>query len=260
MLLNYQQKQAALNKTSVKCENIIIVHGLFGSLSNLAGLATTLQEYHRVISVDLRNHGNSPHTQSMSYQEMANDLFALADHLNIENFSIIGHSMGGKVAMTCALLKPQRINKVVTADIAPIAYANKHQDIFKGLQALANQQIKNRKSADLLLSEYIKATEIRQFLLKSLLKKGEKYQLQFNLAAIMANYDSIRGWHTIGNIFNKEILFIKGGNSDYIRPENQADILRLFPKAKAKVIANTGHWLHAEKPKTFNRLVSQFFN
>ncbi|WP_415226739.1 alpha/beta fold hydrolase [Psychromonas sp.] len=260
MLLNYQQKQTALNEADQKCENIFIIHGLFGSLSNLAGIATALQEYQQIISIDLRNHGNSPHSPSMSYQEMANDLFELADHLNIENFSVIGHSMGGKVAMTCALQRPERINKIVIADIAPITYPNKHSDVLAGLKAVAKQQIKSRQSADLILSQYVKTAEVRQFLLKSLQKKGEHYQLQFNLEAIIANYDSIRGWPAIDNVFNKEALFIKGGNSDYICADNQNTILYLFPKAKAKVIENTGHWLHAEKPKTFNRLISQFFN
>lgn len=260
MLLNYQQKQTALNQTEQKFENIFVIHGLFGSLSNLAGVVTSLQEYHHVISVDLRNHGDSPHSQSITYQEMADDLFKLADHLNIENFSILGHSMGGKVAMTCALQQPQRINKLVVADISPVVYANKHQDIFNGLQTLTNQPIKNRKSADLLLSEYIKTPEIRQFLLKSLRKKEGKYQLKFNLAAIIANYKAIRGWSTVNNIFSKEVLFIKGADSDYISPEYKTDILRLFPNAKVKVIANTGHWLHIDKAKIFNRLVIEFFN
>ena len=164
--------------------------------------------------------------------------------------------MGGKVAMTCALQQPERINKLVVADIAPVAYAEKHLDIFKGLQALTAEQIENRKSADLLLGEYIKTAEIRQFLLKSLQVKEGKYQLKFNLAAIIANYS----WIKTDNVFNKESLFIKGADSDYILPEHKTDILRLFPKAKAKVISNTGHWLHIEKSNIFNRLVVQFFN
>ena len=260
MLLNYLQKQTALNEVDQKVENIFVIHGLFGDLSNLTGLITSLQPYHNVISVDLRNHGNSSHSPHMSYQDMANDLLELADHLNIENFSIIGHSMGGKVAMTCALQQPERINKLVVADIAPVAYAEKHLDIFKGLQALTAEQIESRKSADLLLGEYIKTAEIRQFLLKSLQVKEGKYQLKFNLAAIIANYSSIRGWIKTDNVFNKESLFIKGADSDYILPEHKTDILRLFPKAKAKVISNTGHWLHIEKANIFNRLVVQFFN
>lgn len=260
MLLNYQQKQTALNEADQNFENIFVIHGLFGNLSNLTGVVNSLREYHNVISVDLRNHGNSPHSPTMSYQEMADDLFELADHLNIKNFSLLGHSMGGKVAMACALQQPERINKLVVADIAPVVYGDKHQDVFTGLQALTNEPLTDRKAADVVLSKYINTAEVRQFLLKSLHKKEGKYQLQFNLAAIIANYSAIRGWITTDQVFNKEVLFIKGANSDYIQTQHQADILRLFPKAQAKVISNAGHWLHVEKAKIFNRLVVQFFN
>lgn len=259
MLLNYQQKQTALNEAAQKCENIFILHGLFGSLSNLSALAASLQKYQQIISVDLRNHGKSPHSASMSYQEMADDLFELADHLNIKNFSIVGHSLGGKVAMACALQQPLRINKIVVADIAPVSYSDKHSQVFSGLKALAAQTIKSRKDADLLLTQYINAAEVRQFLLKSLQKKGDQYQLQFNLPSLINNYASIRGWPAFDHTFDKDVLFIKGGNSDYITVENHREILRFFPNAKTKVIEKTGHWLHAEKPNIFNRLVSQFF-
>jgi len=259
MNLNYRHKKSTLPESKQSSENIFIIHGLFGSLSNLSGLASELQELYHTISVDLRNHGNSPHDNSMTYHEMASDIFALADHLNIENFSIVGHSMGGKVAMACALLNPQRVNKIVVADIAPIAYPDKHNDVFTGLNALTNEPIKSRKSADLTLSAYITTPEVRQFLLKSLIKRGEHYQLQFNLPALSANYPAIRSWPEFDNTFNKEVLFIKGADSDYIRPEYQADILQYFPNTKAKMIKDTGHWLHAEKPKTFNRLVKEFF-
>jgi len=259
MILNYRQKKSTLPESKQSSENIFIIHGLFGSLSNLSGLASELQEMHHTISVDLRNHGNSPHDNSMTYHEMANDIFALADNLNIERFSIVGHSMGGKVAMACALINPQRVNKIVVADIAPIAYPDKHNDVFIGLSALANEPIKNRKAADLTLSPYITTPEIRQFLLKSLIKRGEHFQLLFNLPALSTNYPAIRSWPKFDAVFNKEVLFIKGADSDYIRPEYQADILHYFPNAKAKMIKDTGHWLHAEKPKSFNRLVKEFF-
>lgn len=259
MLLNYQQKQSASRKIDVNSESIFLIHGLFGSLSNLAGLANALQEEHQVISVDLRNHGNSPHSADMSYQEMANDLFALANHLHIDNFSIAGHSMGGKVAMVCALQQPQRINKLLVADIAPVAYPDKHRQVFSALAALQQQEIKSRKAADLLLSNYLQNTDVRQFLLKSLKKQGDTYQLQFNLAAIQENYQAIRSGLAIDGVFTKETLFIKGANSDYIQAQDQDAILQLFPNAQIKMIANTGHWLHAEKPKIFNRLACQFF-
>lgn len=260
MLLNYQQKQSASRKTGINSECIFLIHGLFGSLSNLAGLANALQEQHQVVSIDLRNHGDSPHATNMSYQEMANDLFELATHLNIENFSIAGHSMGGKVAMACALQQPQRINRLLIADIAPITYPDKHRNVFSALAALQQQPIKSRKAADLLLSDYLQNADVRQFLLKSLKKQGDTYQLLFNLAAIQENYQAIRSGLTIDGIFAKETLFIKGADSDYIQAQDQAAILQLFPNAQVKVIANTGHWLHAEKPKIFNRLAKQFLS
>lgn len=260
MLLNYQQKQCDEDKADQKIETIFILHGLFGSLSNLSGLATCLQKEHHTVCVDLRNHGSSPQHSSNSYQDMVNDIFELASHLEIHQFSIVGHSMGGKVAMLCALQQPSRINKVVVADIAPVSYEDKHSDIFDGLQAVAKAKFNNRKEADLILKQYVETTALRQFLLKSLQKKENSYQFQFNLHALYNNYQAIRSWPTSNNRFDKEILFIKGANSDYINHKSESPILTLFPKAKAKVIENTGHWLHAEKPKVFKRLLVQFFN
>jgi len=260
MLLNYQQKQADLDKTTPKANNIFILHGLFGSLSNLAGLANVLQAKHNIITVDLRNHGNSPHHSSMTYEEMAADIFLLADKLDITNFSIVGHSMGGKVAMMCALQQPQRINKLVVVDIAPIAYPDKHQRVLKGLQRVFKETIKSRKEADAILQCDVEEADVRQFLLKSLQKQDGHYQLQFNLPAIYENYTAIRDWPTTNNRFEKNVLFIKGEDSGYISAANQSAIKQLFPNAELKIIAHTGHWLHADKPKIFNRLVSQFFN
>lgn len=258
MLLNYQQKQASLNESDQKIENIFIIHGLFGSLSNLANIATSLQTDYNIISVDLRNHGDSPHCDSMSYDEMANDIFELADHLAIDNFSIIGHSMGGKVAMYCALQRPDRINRLVIADIAPVKYGNNHQDVFDGLTTLIQNPIASRQAADKCLSATIENIGVRQFLLKSLFRNEGKFQLKFNLNSIMKNYPLIIDWPDINAVFNKPVLFIKGSDSDYILEKYSPSIFRFFPHAQAKIITNTGHWLHADKPKTFNRLVLNF--
>ena len=260
MLLNYQQKQTSLNESDQKIENIFVIHGLFGSLSNLANVATSLQTNYKVTSVDLRNHGDSPHSDTMSYQEMANDIFELADHLAIDHFSIIGHSMGGKVAMYCALQRPDRINRLVIADIAPVKYGNHHQDVFDGLTTLIEKPIESRQMADKCLSATIENIGIRQFLLKSLFRKDGKFQLKFNLNSIMKNYTLISGWPDINTVFNKPVLFIKGSDSDYILKKYSASIAHLFPKAQAKIINDAGHWLHADKPKLFNRLIMNFFS
>ncbi|WP_354624363.1 alpha/beta fold hydrolase [Psychromonas sp. MME2] len=260
MLLNYLLKPQALNETDQKHGNIFILHGLFGSLSNLSPLAKSLASRQQTICVDLRNHGNSQHSKIMTYDAMANDIFTLADHLDIEHFSIIGHSMGGKVAMSCALQQPQRVNKLVIADIAPVSYDNKHSSVFAGLNAIRNCKIENKQEADIILSQYVKEAGVRQFLLKSLRLKNNQYDFQFNLDALSRNYDHICSWPEYSSAFVNQTLFIKGANSDYINTQSQPVIQRLFPNASGKIIENTGHWLHAEKPDIFNRLVGKFFS
>jgi esterase len=259
MLLNYQIKQASDVDLEKKTEIIFIIHGLFGSLSNLSTLAKELHENYHVVLIDVRNHGRSPQSETMSYPEMVADIFELADHLEIEQFSVVGHSMGGKIAMGCALTNPERIKRLVVADIAPVDYPDKHSEVFNGLLLLDFKKIRNRLQANDQLSRYIDSPEVRQFLLKSLQKKGDNFTFLFNLLALANNYIHVRGWPFSDKIFNQPTLFIKGGNSDYILPEHQNTITTQFPMAQAKIIANTGHWLHAEKAKTFNRLVTDFF-
>jgi esterase len=258
MLLNYQIKQASDVDLENKTKIVFIIHGLFGSLSNLSTLAKDLQTNYHVVLIDVRNHGRSPQSDTMTYPEMVADIFELADHLKIEKFSIVGHSMGGKIAMGCALSKPLRIKNIVIADIAPVNYADKHSEVFNGLLLLDFKKIKNRLQAGEQLSRYIDSPEVRQFLLKSLQKKGNDFAFLFNLTALADNYIHIRDWPFSGKTFAQPTLFIKGGSSDYILPKYQKTIMEQFPKAQAKIIANTGHWLHAEKAKTFNRLVTEF--
>lgn len=260
MLLNYQIKQSSNIDADNKTKIIFIIHGLFGSLTNLSTLAKELQETYHVVLIDVRNHGRSPQSEIMTYPDMVADVFELADHLNVEKFSIVGHSMGGKIAMGCALTSPERIKSLVVADIAPVVYPDKHSEVFNGLLLLNFKKIKNRLQANEQLSRYIDSPDVRQFLLKSLQKKGDYFSFLFNLTALAQNYTHIRGWPFKNSTFKQPTLFIKGGSSDYILPEHQDTIMQLFPNARPKIIANTGHWLHAEKAQTFNRLVTQFFN
>ncbi|GLS92160.1 acyl-CoA esterase [Psychromonas marina] len=259
MLLNYQIKQASDNDSDNKTEIIFIIHGLFGSLSNLSTLANELKIHSHVVLIDVRNHGKSPQSDTMSYPEMVADIFELADHLNVEQFSIVGHSMGGKIAMGCALTEPDRVKRLVVADIAPVSYPDKHSEVFNSLLLLNLKKIKNRLEANEQLSRYIDSPDVRQFLLKSLQKKNNEFEFAFNLNALAHNYEYIRGWPFNDKHFDNPVLFIKGGSSDYILPEHQKTIMKQFPNAQPKIIANTGHWLHAEKAKTFNRLVTEFF-
>ncbi|UTM58253.1 alpha/beta fold hydrolase [Photobacterium sp. CCB-ST2H9] len=239
-------------------QTVVLIHGLFGSADNLGILARSLKDTCQVISVDLRNHGRSPHSEHFTYQEMAQDVLDVLNQLDIENFTVIGHSMGGKVAMTMAALAAERIKSLIVLDMAPVAYhVHRHENVFAGLQAVNNQTVTSRKDAEHYLALHVEEAGVRQFLLKSLYKADEGFRWRFHVEALIANYSTIMGWETISP-FTGPTLFIKGQNSEYIQPEHREAIMGQFPNAKAHMVTNTGHWLHAEKPETVNRIILNF--
>lgn len=259
MLLNYQIKQSIKHELASKNEIIFVIHGLFGSLSNLSGLAKELCEDFDIILVDVRNHGRSPRNNSMNYQEMAADIFNLADQLGIDNFCVLGHSMGGKIAMACALTQPQRIKQLVVADIAPSHYPDKHSDVFMGLKQVQQLQATNRSEADKILAGYVETPEVRQFLLKSYQRGEDGFEFIYDVEQLHNNYHLIRGWPELDETYTGPTLFIDGEKSDYINEHNRDSISQHFPFAEINTIKDTGHWLHAEKPKQFNAVVKSFF-
>lgn len=237
----------------------LLIHGLFGSLENLNGLAKALEEDREIIAVDVRNHGRSPHADSMSYLEVINDFVALLDELNIDCVEVIGHSMGGKIAMLLALLHPHRVSKLVVLDVAPITYDARHNKIFDALLSVKLDQIDGRKDADDILAQSISEAGVRQFLLKSLHKDDQgAYAWRFNLNTLNQRYDDIVSFPELDTHFDGPTLFVKGALSDYILPEHRPQILRYFPNSKARVISGTAHWLHAEKPQMVNQSVRDF--
>ena len=216
MILNYEYHQKLEGET----HPLVFIHGLFGSLSNLGMLARAFQNSHSVIQLDLRNHGKSPQSTEMDYREMANDVLETLDVIGIDKFSVIGHSMGGKVGMQLALIS-ERVEQLVVLDIAPFAYQERHHDeIFKALIAVQNAQIQSRQQAVEIMREYIHSDMVIQFLLKSF----SKGQWLFNVDALYKQYDQIIGWENIGNTWQQPVLFIKGGESPYI--SNTEHILR----------------------------------
>ena len=237
---------------------VVLLHGLFGSYENLGVVERSLSEQFQVINIDVRNHGRSDHSDDMNYTLMADDLAQTLDSLNVSSAAVLGHSMGGKLAMAFALAQPQRVSKLILADIAPVAYPARHNAIFAGLNAVDLSAISSRNEADVKLAAYIDEPGVRQFLLKSLLKHDDKFSWRFNLAALQKNYQQLIGEPQVKGSYNGPTLFIKGGDSDYILPEHKARIMQLFPQAQAKVIQGTGHWLHAEKPAVFTKLVKDF--
>tara|TARA_R110002012_G_scaffold233742_1_gene407088 strand:- start:411 stop:1178 length:768 start_codon:yes stop_codon:yes gene_type:complete len=249
-LLNYQQLGSG--------KDIILIHGLFGRLENLNMVAKALSESYRVTSVDVRNHGDSFHSELMDYPSMAKDIVVIMQHLAIESAIVLGHSMGGKIAMELALTYPERVDKLIVADIAPVEYPPHHNQIIDGLKAIDLSSVKGRKDADKQLANYVDNLSVRQFLLGNLTSKNGQFVFKCDIENIDKNYPNIMRTYQGSNTYSGPTLFIKGANSDYILPEHRAEIVRLFPQSRARVIQGAGHWLHAEKTIAFNRSVTSF--
>ena len=240
---------------------VIIMHGMFGSLSNLGNLARHLATHCRVISVDLRNHGDSPHESIMDIPSMANDIVQLMDDLALSEASLVGHSLGGKVAMQVALNYSDRVTKLIVADISPVAYGARQDATLDALVELSSANILSRADADMLVAKYVPDAQIRAFLLKNLSRNGEgNYSLKLNMQAIVANYSSTLVAAPEGQPYQGLSLFLKGENSAYIQTKHRPIIDQLFPNNKLHVMAGVGHWLHAEKPDDFNANVAAFIN
>ena len=251
--LNYQQFGQG--------RDLILIHGLFGSMENLNMVAKGLQDNWRVTSVDVRNHGQSFHQNNMEYSELAEDVRLLLESLNIDSCHMLGHSMGGKIAMQFALDNPNVVEKLVVADIAPVQYPPHHNHIIEGLKSIDLSSIASRKEADVQLAKYISEPGVRQFLLRNLSqqKSGDrKFEFKCNLAFIDQCYHQIAKGYDGNEKFTKPTLFIKGSESDYITAQHRPKIAAHFPLAKAKIIQGAGHWLHAEKTTAFNKIVSDF--
>lgn len=251
MKLNYRLQNAQQPTHALP---IVLIHGLFGNLDNLGILARDLQKQHDVIQVDLRNHGLSPRTPEMNYPAMAGDVKALLDALTIDNAIIIGHSMGGKTAMALSALIPDRIEKIVAIDIAPVDYQlRRHDDVFAALRAVTAAGVTTRTEAATIMRHHLKEEGVVQFLLKSF-QQGE---WRFNVPVLWEQYEHIVGWETVP-AWRKPILFIRGAASPYLDDRYRETLLQQFPNAKAHVIAGSGHWVHAEKPDAVLRAIHRF--
>lgn len=239
--------------------DVVLLHGLFGASDNLNRLAKSLSETFRVHALDARNHGRSPHSDRMNYAVMAKDVMQYLDRHEIEKVLCVGHSMGGKTAMEMALAYPERIARLIVADIAPVKYPPHHQKIFEAFFAVDTDRVTSRSEVEAVFAEYISDSATRQFLLKSLVRgtNGE-FNWRFNIDAIYKNYSHIIEAPGAKGPYTGEALFLAGERSDYILPEHRERILNLFPNARSKRIDGVGHWLHAEKPELFNSLCARF--
>ncbi|MDG1495724.1 MAG: alpha/beta fold hydrolase [Porticoccaceae bacterium] len=256
MKLNYSLQSGELQSGSPA---VILIHGMFGSLSNLGVLARALTEDHQVISVDLRNHGDSPHESLMDLPSMAADIVELMNDLKLTSATLIGHSLGGKVAMQVALNNPERVSDLVVIDIAPVTYAARQDAALDALNLLAENAIHSRRDADGLISEHIAEASVRAFLLKNLARNpAGDFSLKLNLQSVNQNYATTLVSGPTGDPYKGPTLFLKGEHSAYIQQKHRPIIQQLFPNSQLEVVVDTGHWLHAEKPETVNALIRAF--
>jgi len=240
---------------------VLILHGIFGMLDNWHSFASQLGKNHKVFTLDHRNHGRSPHSENFSYPQMVKDLEQFLEDQNLEKVNIIGHSMGGKVAMHLALKAPEKVEKLCVLDIGIKYYPPRHDYIFDALCSLELENFTSRNDINTFLEEKIPNFSIRQFLIKNIKrKKDSSFVWKMNLPVIRKNYDKIVEWIPTGKSFNKKTLFVRGSNSSFILYDDWPGIQEIFPEAELKSIPGTGHWLHAEKPYELLKIMREFLS
>ncbi len=236
---------------------LIILHGFFASSRNWRQVAQRLAARFHVYVPNLRNHGASPHHPLMDYPSMTADLLQFIDDRGLETANLLGHSMGGKVAMWLALTSPNKVNKLIVADIAPVSYQHSFDNTVLALKALPLAELSNRKQAETLLAVAIPELSYRQFLLQNLILKDGKYCWRLDLDIFQRMAPNIAAFPKADHLapFAGKALFIAGGNSDFVQLE---DINSLFPDAVFSTIVDAGHWLHVQQPDAFMARVEDF--
>lgn len=233
---------------------LLIAHGLFGSARNWGSIAKRLAENRPVLAVDMRNHGDSHHTETHGYEDMADDLAQVID----DPMDVLGHSMGGKAAMTLALTQPRKVARLIVADIAPVAYDHSQLELVEAMKSLPLDRLSSRADADAALSESVPERAIRSFLLQSLDVRQGKWSL--NLDTLGREMSKILAFPDIDTQFEGPALFLAGGNSDYVTDAHRDRISALFPEAQVVRIKGAGHWLHAEAADEVVGAVQAFLN
>jgi len=238
----------------------MLIHGLFGNLDNLTALRRQFTDSFQVITLDLPDHGKSAFTQSFSFEQYATLIMQLVNSLGIKKLSVVGHSLGGKVAMQLALNRQELVSHLVVLDIAPVEYSARHTNVFKGLNNVVLTELTSRKQADNALAQYVEELSTRQFLLKSLYNENDCWKWRFNLALLEKDYAKLSKAITSEKSYLGPVLFVKGEHSDYLLPEYKPAVIQLFPNSQSRVLSGTGHWLHAEKPEQCGKLIMAFLN
>ena len=241
---------------------LIVLHGLFGSGRNWTSVAKRLAASRRVFTLDLRNHGASPWAETMSYQDMAEDVRGFIAAHGLGRVTVMGHSMGGKVAMTAALLYPELVEKLVVVDIAPVDNPPTLLAYVRAMREVDLTKVTRRSEVDAQLAPVIQDASERQFLVQNLATENGKLVWRLNLEAIERNFPDIIGFPEMrpGQVYAGPALFVAGRRSTYVKPEHAEPIRGLFPRAEVVRIPDAGHWVHAERPDAFIETVMPFLN
>lgn len=238
--------------------HVVLLHGLFGQGSNVRGVARALQYDFTTHCIDLPDHGRSAWLEQASLEAYADCVAAWMDAQGIDRAHILGHSLGGKVAMQLALSRPERVDKLVVADVAPVAYQGNHDVIVAALEAVAAEQCASRAEAEVILNDAIADPGLVGYLLMGLARDGDRYDWRFHLAGLKDGYGRLREPPTGAERYMGSTLFLRGANSGYIQRQHESEIVRRFPSSTLITLEEAGHWLHIDQPEAFNAAVSAF--
>jgi pimeloyl-ACP methyl ester carboxylesterase len=236
---------------------VILLHGLFGAARNFGAIQRALAPNYRVLALDMRNHGDSPHEPDMRYPTQAEDVRATLGAYGIQKAAIIGHSMGGKTAMALALQHPEMVSRMLVADIAPVPYQHGNREIAEALKAIPLTPTLTRQQADAALSATVLRPDIRAFLLQNL-RFGPNPHWRIGLDEIAAAISDLEGWIDLPGSYTGPSLFVTGADSAYVLAEHRPVIRQKFPSARFVAIKNAGHWVHADNPAGFLSVVEAF--
>jgi len=239
---------------------LVLLHGLFGSGANWRGIARRLSAGRRVLVMDMRNHGRSFNDSTMTYPQMARDVLDTLDGQGIDHADLLGHSMGGKVAMAAALDNPGRVNRLIVVDIAPVIYTHTHMPLIEAMMSLDASSLGSRAEADEKLGSSIRDQMTRGFLLQSLEKNADEgYRWRLNLEALQRGMDDLVGFPEFPDkTFDGPVLFVYGSDSEYVQHEHRPGISRYFPNAGYAAVEDAGHWVHADQPGLLIEQVEKF--
>ncbi|HLO76147.1 MAG TPA: alpha/beta fold hydrolase [Magnetospirillum sp.] len=239
---------------------LVILHGLLGSSRNWGGIAGKLGETHRVLALDMPNHGASPWTEAMDYPLMAREVGRFIEEHAGGRAAVIGHSMGGKAAMTLALTRPDLVERLVVVDIAPVSYTHTFAPYIKAMRAAPLGTAQRRADIEAAMADLIPDPRVRAFLMQNLEGGAGGYRWRANLAVLGAAMDDILAFPRFGDDahYDGPALFLHGAQSDYVLPQHEDLIHALFPNARYRAVDGAGHWVHADKPAEFVAAVAEF--